>query len=129
MSLTVLYVTGLGEVGVNVKRIRLMDLSVAERFSFANEQKALRLLASTERPAGFSDAWTCKEACLRALGCGLLHVAGAPAEAPQWQVVAFVPTDGHVGAGALCKSDWHLRRHNSPPSDRTFAGSARLDTL
>jgi 4'-phosphopantetheinyl transferase len=61
------------EIGVDVE-LDLLDgdpLALAEDVFTSSERRVLAGLASVDRPAAFLRGWTRKEACLKALGCGL----------------------------------------------------------
>jgi 4'-phosphopantetheinyl transferase len=108
-----------GPVGVDVEWCRPigeMDAIVRRYFSPA-EQAALAALAPDARTLGFYQAWTRKEAMLKATGHGLsraldhytvslgpgveprvLAVAGAPEEAGTWRLADLGLEAGYVGA-------------------------------
>ena len=62
-----------GEIGVDIERVRpLPDLdALALQCLAVDELQALEALPAADRPFGFLQAWTRKEACLKALGTGL----------------------------------------------------------
>jgi 4'-phosphopantetheinyl transferase len=60
-----------GPVGVDVERIRPVDMALARRFFSADECEALLALAGAEQTALFFRYWTLKESYLKALGSGL----------------------------------------------------------
>lgn len=112
---------GGGEVGVDVEAIRpLPDAdAIAARFFSRREHAAYRALDPCDRPLGFFQCWTRKEAFVKALGEGLSHpldsfdvslAPGAPAEllrvAPgpgadrRWRLTSFSPAPGFVAAVA-----------------------------
>jgi 4'-phosphopantetheinyl transferase len=115
-------VTERGEIGVDVELIREMDSrdALAERFFHPNEVAALRCLPPDLRALGFFNAWTRKEAFLKATGKGIsygidrvevtfgpeeparvLGVDGDTAEATEWSLGVLAPAPGYVGAVAL----------------------------
>jgi 4'-phosphopantetheinyl transferase len=60
------------EVGVDVERIVQLDTeALVEQFFSPAERAALRALAPASKVRGFFDAWTRKEAYIKALGLGL----------------------------------------------------------
>lgn len=63
------------EVGVDIEEIRAMSDAddVAERFFSNRENKCYRGLDSRNKPYGFFNCWTRKEAFVKALGDGLTH--------------------------------------------------------
>lgn len=115
-------VTRLGRVGVDIERRRpLPDLDdLAERMFSAHERQALRQLPPAQRPEGFFNCWTRKEAYVKALGQGLSHpldrftvtlapgasvrlehVEGHPAEAARWTLEALEPGPAYAAAIAV----------------------------
>jgi 4'-phosphopantetheinyl transferase len=109
------------EVGIDVEAIRpLPDADdLAARFFSPREQADYRALRRRERPLGFFQCWTRKEAFVKALGEGLSHpldsfdvslAPGAPAEflriepGPRadrrWLLTSFSPAQGFVAAVA-----------------------------
>ena len=113
-------------VGVDVERLRDMPnaLAVARRFFSPREVAALRRLAGDARREGFFNAWTRKEALIKAVGTGLAAlketevslapneipaVLSAPGGAEAWQVFHLEPSPGFVGAVAV---------HAAPPPVR-----------
>jgi 4'-phosphopantetheinyl transferase len=110
------------EIGVDVEAVRALrdgDALAARVFS-PREYEAYRALAPVDRPLGFFNGWTRKEAFIKALGEGLslaldcFDVSLAPGEeatllrvdrthgdACGWQLYSFVPLSGYVGAVVL----------------------------
>src|SRR5687768_4340971 len=94
------------EVGVDVEEVRLLPDAdeVAMRFFSQRERAAYLRLPASERPQGFFNCWTRKEAFVKAVGDGLSHpletldVSLAPAG---WTLSSFVPAAGLVGAVAI----------------------------
>jgi 4'-phosphopantetheinyl transferase len=112
------------EVGVDVEEVRrLPDADeVAMRFFSRRERAAYLRLPLRERPQGFFNCWTRKEAFIKALGDGLSHpleafdvtlapgrparilrVGRAPASRCGWRLSSIVPGPGLVGALAVEK--------------------------
>lgn len=108
---------GAAAVGVDLEPLAAMpdaDALAATLFTDA-ERAALALLPPPARDAGFLRIWTRKEACLKALGCGLsieparVHVGldgervRLPAPGGEVEVVlaSFAPQPGWVAAVAL----------------------------
>lgn len=107
------------EVGVDIERLRTMPIAehlVASFFSH-REQAAYRALPARHKLLGFFNAWTRKEAFVKATGEGLHHpldafdvslAPGVPAclervgqlggEACGWSLRSFRPSPGFVGA-------------------------------
>ena len=109
------------EVGIDVEAIRsLPDAdAIAARFFSRREHAAYRALEPCDRPLGFFQCWTRKEAFVKALGEGLSHpldsfdvslAPGAPAELLRvepgsgvdrgWGLASFSPAPGFVAAVA-----------------------------
>jgi 4'-phosphopantetheinyl transferase len=105
-------------VGVDVEQLRDMPnaLAIARRFFSPGEVAALKRLPEGERRHGFFNAWTRKEALLKAVGAGLgaleemevslapdemPAVLGAPGGAEAWQLFHLEPSPGFVGAVAV----------------------------
>jgi 4'-phosphopantetheinyl transferase len=94
------------EVGVDVEEVRALPDAdeVAMRFFAQRERAAYLSLPASERPQGFFNCWTRKEAFVKAIGEGLSHpldtldVSLAPAG---WMLSSFVPAAGLVGAVAV----------------------------
>jgi 4'-phosphopantetheinyl transferase len=121
-------------IGVDVERLRpdVECLAVATRFFGAGEVASLAALDPADRVAGFFNAWTRKEAVVKALGGGLsipldaFEVSLRPGEPPaivrwdipgdggqQWRIHHLAPANGYVGAlaadAASCRCrffDW-----------------------
>jgi 4'-phosphopantetheinyl transferase len=115
-----LYAVAVGrEVGIDVEAVRrLPDADeIAERFFSPHENEAYRALDPWDRPLGFFNCWTRKEAFVKALGEGLSHplhsfeVTLGPRQAARflrignalgsncgWRVRGFCPATGFVAA-------------------------------
>jgi 4'-phosphopantetheinyl transferase len=110
------------EVGIDVEAIRpLPDADdLAARFFSRREQADYRALRRRDRPLGFFQCWTRKEAFVKALGDGLSHpldsfdvslAPGVPAELLRvepglgvdrsWRLTSFSPAPGFVAAVAV----------------------------
>ncbi len=117
------------EVGVDVEHIRQVKkgLQIAQRYFSPREYAALMSLPPHEQNVAFLNAWTRKEAFVKAYGTGLadaldgvevtllpnkpaalLHVAGENAK--HWGMVALAPTAGYVGALVAEGRDWQVRQ-------------------
>jgi 4'-phosphopantetheinyl transferase len=122
---------GCGEIGVDIERVRpIADAgSVSRAFLSPGELARLAGLPEPARLRAFYEAWTRKEAILKALGCGLnrrledLEVSfgpGEPArlvrslsdptEAERFSLHAFEPESGYVGAVALAGGAVQVRQ-------------------
>lgn len=107
------------EVGIDVEAVRLLPDAghVAARCFSAHELAAYLALEPAEKPLGFFNCWTRKEAFVKAIGDGLhypldrfdvslapgapaqlLRVDGIPGERCGWRLAAFCPLPGHVAA-------------------------------
>ncbi|HEV2749980.1 MAG TPA: 4'-phosphopantetheinyl transferase superfamily protein [Gemmatimonadales bacterium] len=107
------------EIGIDVEAIRsLSDADrIAARFFSRRESAAYRALDPPDRPLGFFQCWTRKEAFIKALGEGLSHpldsfdVSLAPGEPAQilgieatpgddraWRLESLTPAPGFVAA-------------------------------
>lgn len=107
------------EVGIDVEAVRaIRDAeAIATRFFSVRECNAYRALEARDRPLGFFNCWTRKEAFVKAIGDGLgypldsfevslspteparlLRVGDAPGRGSGWEIHAFAPVPGHIGA-------------------------------
>jgi 4'-phosphopantetheinyl transferase len=115
-------VTWVGEVGVDVERLRPQPnhLEMAQRFFAPSESAALRGLPAGQAEEAFFRVWTRKEAFLKATGFGLSHglersemsvrpgeparllrLDGDPGLAARWSLHELEPASGYVGALAI----------------------------
>lgn len=62
-------------MGVDIERLRIIPnaLQLAERFFHSNELAGLQSTPGNERSTAFIRLWSAKEACLKALGKGIVH--------------------------------------------------------
>jgi 4'-phosphopantetheinyl transferase len=118
-DLAVYAFTSGGEVGVDVELIRpLPDADdIATRFFSRAENAAYLALHPRDRPLGFFNCWTRKEAFIKAIGDGLYYpldafdvtlAPGAPAQILRvgstpgrlcgWELASFSPAAGFVAA-------------------------------
>lgn len=107
------------EVGVDIERLRPIPIAerLVDRFFSRREQASYRALPPQHKLLGFFNAWTRKEAFVKATGEGLHHpldafdvslAPGAPAclervgevggESCGWALHSFRPAPGFVGA-------------------------------
>jgi 4'-phosphopantetheinyl transferase len=107
------------EIGIDVESVRaIRDIEeIAARFFSRRENEAYLALDSRDRPLGFFNCWTRKEAFIKALGDGLSHpldrfdVSLAPGEPAKilrvdstpgdhcgWTLHSFLPGPGLIGA-------------------------------
>ena len=114
------YAFSLGrEIGIDIEYVRVIrDIDdIAARFFSRRETETYLALDSGDRPLGFFNCWTRKEAFIKALGDGLCHpldrfdvslapsepakilrVDSAPGEHCGWTLHSFLPEQGLVGA-------------------------------
>lgn len=114
------------EVGVDVERVRDLDVDrLAAQTLSAAEAAALRSVRSDRKRLAFFQAWTRKEAYVKALGRGfdlplssfdvslepgeparLLRVDDDPEEPERWRIEHLEPEPGYVGALAARRLGW-----------------------
>ncbi len=116
-------------LGVDVEQIRLdfPALDVAEHFFSEQERSVLAAVPPAVQHEAFFNAWTRKEAYIKAIGEGLSHpladfdvslIPGAPAqllstrpdpsEAGRWSLASFSPYPGYIAAVAVGSRDWRI---------------------
>jgi 4'-phosphopantetheinyl transferase len=109
------------EIGIDVEAVRSFDEAedIAARFFSRRESEAYRALPPADKPLGFFNCWTRKEAFVKALGEGLsmpldrfdvslapgepaqiLRVESTPGERSGWRLDSFSPLPGFVAAVA-----------------------------
>jgi 4'-phosphopantetheinyl transferase len=119
-----------GDLGVDVERVRpIPDAEVVARQVFSPRERAeLASVPGSARLRAFFDAWTRKEAFLKALGDGLarrldsfdvtlkpgdtprlLRTLGDPEEAHRFSLLSLEPEEGYVAAIALRGDGWQVR--------------------
>jgi len=107
------------EIGIDIESIRVVRDSedIAARFFSRRENEAYLALDPHDRPVGFFNCWTRKEAFIKALGDGLSHpldrfdvslapgepvkirrVESTPGDHCGWTLHGFVPGPGLIGA-------------------------------
>jgi 4'-phosphopantetheinyl transferase len=107
------------EIGIDVEAVRLMHDAddIAARFFSPREYEAYLALDPRDRPLGFFNCWTRKEAFIKALGDGLYHpldrfdvslapdeparllrVESTPGDRCGWYMESFSPAPGFVAA-------------------------------
>jgi len=106
-------------VGIDVEAVRVLPDGdqLAARFFAPRERAVYRALPARDKPVGFFNCWTRKEAVIKALGDGLAYpldrfeVSLAPGEPARilrienrrgedtgWSLASFRPAPGYVGA-------------------------------
>jgi len=112
------------EIGIDVEAVReIRDADdIAARFFSRRECEAYRALDRHDRPLGFFNCWTRKEAFIKAIGDGIyypldrfdvslspgepaniLRVESTPGEDCEWRLHSFVPETGFIGAVVVQK--------------------------
>jgi 4'-phosphopantetheinyl transferase len=112
------------EIGVDVEAIRVIREAddMAAHFFSRSENEAYLALDASDKPLGFFNCWTRKEAFIKALGDGLyypldrfdvslapgkpariLRVEGTPGDNCGWELHSFSPAPGLIGAIVLQK--------------------------
>ena len=107
------------DVGVDVEAVRFLPDAdrIAARFFSRRENETYRALAPRDKPLGFFNCWTRKEAFIKALGDGLgfpldsfdvslapdeppmiLRIGATPGEECDWRLDSFFPSPGYVAA-------------------------------
>jgi 4'-phosphopantetheinyl transferase len=118
------------ELGVDLEQVRpIEDAEAVARSSFSpGEVQRLEALPEPARLRAFYEAWTRKEAFLKALGDGLarpldsfevslgpgedprlLRTLGDPEEAERYSLHDLEPETGYLGAIAIPGKSWHVR--------------------
>jgi len=118
------------EIGVDVEyRKRLAEIEgIARRFFAPDEVTELMGLPEEERPEGFFNCWTRKEAYIKAVGDGLslpldsfevtlkpgaparmIALDGSAAAAERWTLHAFIPAPDYAGAIAYQDAERPLK--------------------
>ena len=93
-----------GEVGIDIEAVRVLSDAdqLADRFFSSAERAAYRALAPADRPLGFFNCWTRKEALMKAQdegwGYQLEPFDVTLALGERWRVTSFAPAPGFVGA-------------------------------
>jgi 4'-phosphopantetheinyl transferase len=123
-----LYAIASEPVGIDLEQIRpLSDAEqLAKRFFTPAEAEAIATLPMAQKQAAFLNAWTRKEAYLKATGDGLAGldevevslIPGMPAKlvaiqgnselASQWFIGELYPHPGYVAAVAIAGQDWQV---------------------
>ena len=111
--------SGEGEIGIDVEAVRVIDDAdrIAARVFSRCENEAYQALDRPDRPLGFFNCWTRKEAFVKAMGDGLSHPLGGfdvslapgdpakilrvdetPGDECGWRMESFSPASGFVAA-------------------------------
>ncbi len=122
-------------LGIDLEYMRPMsDIEqLAKRFFSPREYNAIASLPNNEKQVAFFQAWTCKEAYLKATGDGLagglaevevslipgeaarlLSIAGNSQAALSWSLHSIIPAPDYMGALAVAGKDWDLELINYP---------------
>jgi 4'-phosphopantetheinyl transferase len=131
------------EIGVDIERVQadLAHEDIAEKFFLPREVSMLRALPITMQKEAFFKCWTCKEACIKARGEGillalgqldisvapgkpvaLLSVNGDPQEASLWSLQDLAPSPGFVAALAVKGRNWRIKCYQWPKRYRSRKG-------
>jgi 4'-phosphopantetheinyl transferase len=122
-------------IGVDIEQMRPLDdlIHIAKRFFSARETEELHRLPTDQQPAAFFNAWTRKEAILKAYGEGisevlntvevlllpggpaaLISIQGRPEDAARWSLHALDAPHGYIAAlaveqpiGVITHFDYH----------------------
>lgn len=121
-------VTRSRSIGIDLEHVRPMPDAekLAQRFFSPQEYAVISTLLPEQKQEAFFNAWTRKEAYLKATGDGLagleqVEVSVTPGEPPellsiqgdrqiasQWSVYQLTPAPGYIAALAVEGHDWHL---------------------
>ena len=114
-------------IGIDVEAARVISDAddIAARYFSRRENAMYRTLNPCDRPLGFFNCWTRKEAFIKALGDGLSHqfdrfdvslrpgeparilrVGEASGDACGWRMISFSPAPGFVGAVVAERKQW-----------------------
>jgi len=114
------------EIGIDIEAIRAIDGAddIPARCFSPRENAAYRALDPRDRPLGFVNCWTRKEAFLKALGDGLsypldrfdvslapgepariLRVDNTPGDRCGWRMESFSPAPGFVAAAVVSETE------------------------
>ena len=119
-------------VGIDLEHIRPMDKveQLVKRFFSAREYAVICSLSDDQKQEAFFQAWTCKEAYLKAIGDGLpgldgvevsltpgepaalLSIQGDEEAASRWSVYQLTPSPGYMAALAVEGQDWNIEYLN-----------------
>jgi 4'-phosphopantetheinyl transferase len=123
------------EVGIDVEAVRVIRDAddIAARFFSRRENEAYLALDPRDRPLGFFNCWTRKEAFIKALGDGLSHpldrfdvsltpgepakilrVDSTPGGDCEWTLHSFVPEPGFIGAIVVQKFAYEVASMAGP---------------
>ena len=122
-------------LGIDLEYMRPMsDIEqLAKRFFSPGEYTAIASLPDDEKQRAFFQAWTCKEAYLKATGDGLagglaevevslipgegarlIRIAGNPQAALSWSLAQIIPAPDYMAAVAVAGEGWDLELINYP---------------
>src|SRR2546425_2209742 len=125
-----------GKIGCAVEAVRVIRDAddIAACFFSRHENEAYLALDWRDKPRGFFNCWTRKEAFIKALGDGLYHplerfdvslapgeparilrVENTPGDCCGWHMESFSPALGFVAAGVVERGGGRARSAASPP--------------
>jgi 4'-phosphopantetheinyl transferase len=134
-------------VGIDVEALRAIHDAddIAASFFSRHENDVYRALVSHDKPLGFFNCWTRKEAFIKALGDGLSHsldsfdVSLAPGEPAKilrvgktcgdgtgWRLDSFSPAPGYIAA-VVTECHRHRQRLDFQTARETFHSTALQD--
>jgi 4'-phosphopantetheinyl transferase len=121
------------EIGIDIESVRVIrdTEDIAARFFSRRENEAYLALEPRDRPLGFLNCWTRKEAFIKALGDGLCHpldrfdvslgdsakilrVESTPGDQCGWTLHSFLPGPGLIGAIVVRKFAHELASNVGP---------------
>ena len=125
------------EIGLDIERCRHINaFEFASHYFSLAEQTALARLPAALQHKAFFEAWTRKEAFVKALGLGLsmpldsftvslgpgnlpalVALDNAPAEPASWQFTSFCPASGFLGAIAARAVGWTVKIEDARDAD------------
>jgi 4'-phosphopantetheinyl transferase len=129
------------DVGVDIEALRFCPDAdgIAARFFSEGEGEAYRSLPPSQKPLGFFNCWTRKEAFVKALGTGLgypldrfavslapgaparlIRIGDTPGHDAEWTLYAFRSEPALVGAVVVRKSREEYGRDRQSTSSRAF---------
>ncbi len=116
-------------IGADIERMnhRLAGDEIVERFFSEHERLEYQILSEDQRAQGFYNAWTRKEAFIKAIGKGIFYelnkfsvrltsekpakiisIENNMAEADQWQLHGFMPEEKYCAAVTWCGQNKEL---------------------
>ncbi|HEY0827258.1 MAG TPA: 4'-phosphopantetheinyl transferase superfamily protein [Bacilli bacterium] len=94
-------------IGIDVEKINVVDLSIANRFFSKEEQTALFSRSEEEKLPYFYELWTLKESYIKAIGKGLSE--------PLNQFTIHTDSNGIKLVTDRSNTNWQFRQYNLDP--------------